>query len=162
MANRTFQEDWFAIPKRMASIFGIFSVSGTTPSLQRWIYRSLQAGNAGTYTAAPTTGGGTGFPNRYQQGTEGIFSVARTGVGLWTITLQDQYQRVMNVTGSQVIAGGAANIIAFAENSSITNMSAAGGSVVGVSLLSATATLADPTSGSIIRLQIDLNDATEP
>lgn len=162
MANRTFSEDWMALQKRMVSLFGIFLVGETgTPALQKWSYRSLQAGNAGTYSNAGTTGGGVGQFNRTAQGTEGIFSVARTATGLWTVTLQDQYQRVMNVTGSQVIAGGTANIVSIAENSTITNMSATGGSVIGVALLSATATLADPTAFSTIRLQFDLQDATE-
>jgi hypothetical protein len=163
---RDFDPFLLTIQKRVACIYAEIAVpTGTTPVLQKYNYPTLGAGpNARTLTAAPTTGGGSGFPTRYVQGAEGVFSVAKTGTGLWTITLQDQFQRLLALTGNHSIAGGTANIIAITDNPSVTNMTATGGSVIGVALLSATATLADPTASatSIVRLIIDLADATEP
>jgi hypothetical protein len=166
MAMRDFDPYFLTIQKRVASVWAEIAVpTGTTPVLQKYNYPTLGAGpNARTLTAAPTTGGGTGFPTRYVQGAEGVFSVARTGTGLWTLTLQDQWQRVLAISGNHSIAGGTANIVAITENTTLTNMTAVGGSVIGIGLLSSTATLADPTASasSIIRIRIDLQDATEP
>lgn len=164
MANRTFDQSLLTIQKRIVSLWAVIAMpSGTTPVLQRWKYPSLNSG-AGSYVAAATTGGGTSFPNRYVQGADGIFSVARTSPGLWTLTLQDSYQRLLSVSGNHSIAGGTANIVAITENTTITNIAAAGGSVIGIALLNATGTLADPTgsASSIIRIRLDLHDASEP
>ncbi len=163
MANRTFDRSLFTIQKRVAMLWAIVGVpSGTTPVLQRWGYGTF--GTGAGYTVAPTTGGGTGFPTRYAQGAEGAFGVARTATGLWTITLQDQYKRILDMTVNMAIAGGLSNIIAVGENTTITNLQATGGSVIGVTLLSSTATAADPTAGAstLVKLTFTLQDATEP
>ena len=100
----------------------------------------------------------------YAGGSEGVFSVTRTGTGLWTVKLQDNYQRILHVYGVMSVAGGASNIISVTENSTITNLAAANGSVIGVGLQSATATLADPVAAAttLVRLFFILGDATEP
>lgn len=161
MANRTFDQNRLQLLKRTVEIWGIFSVSATVPALQRWNYPQLGGGtNARTYTAAPATGGGTTYPTRYVQGADGIFSVARTGVGLWTVTMQDNYQRLLGLLVHQSLAGGLGTIVAINENTTISNMSATGGSVIGVALLSSTATAADPAGQVAIRFTFQ--DATEP
>ena len=142
-------------------------MSGTTPVLQKWVYPTLGGASAGnaprTYVAAPTTGGGTTFPTRYAQGFEGIFSVARTGgVGLWTVTLQDAYQRLLGLRIDMALAGGLGNVTDVCENTSVSNMNAAGGSVIGLTLLSAAGAAADPSAGSTVRVEFVLHDATEP
>jgi len=163
MANRTFDQYDLTILKRICTLWAQVQVTGTTPALQKWNYPQLNNSTvARTYSNAPSSGGGTGFPTRYAQGESGVFSVARTGTGLWTLTLQDNYQRVIGIRCDVSIAGGLSNIVACAENSTISNMSASGGSVVGLALLSSSATAADPTSGSLVRLRIELHDATEP
>jgi len=167
MANRSFDQQDLTIQKRVVSLFGVFTLSGTTPALQKWNYPTLGTGaNARTYTAAPIAAAppsGTGpWPLQYSGGCEGIFSVVRTATGLWTIKLQDNYQRLLGIAGFQTIAGGTANIVGFSENSTLSAMGTAGGSVIGLALLSATGTLADPTSGSSITLRLRLHDATEP
>ena len=168
MASRQFDILGMTIPKRTVTLWAAVAVpSGTAPVLQKWNYGQFGGGStsaARTYTAAPTTGGGTSYPTRYAQGADGIFSVTRTGVGLWTLSLQDNYQRVLNVSGSMAIDGGLANIVAVAENLSLQNMSAVGGSTIGVALLSATGAAADPTASAstLVRIQIELCDASEP
>jgi hypothetical protein len=170
MANRMFDEKDFTIQKRMCSLYGVFSMVGTTPTLQRWIYPKLGQGVVGstvqTYQAAPITpapiAAAGSYPTQYQRGCEGFGGATRTAQGLWTVTLQDNYQRIMSVHCHQSVAGGLSNIVGVGENSTITNMAAAGGSVIGLALLSATGTATDPTAGSLIYIMLRLHDATEP
>jgi hypothetical protein len=167
VANRTYDQYDLTIQKRVCTLWAEVAVpSGTTPVLQKYNYPVFGTGpSARTLTAAATAAAPLGFPNNYQAGAEGIFSVARTGAGLWTITLQDNYQRVLSVHGH--MACGAAvntNIIAVTENTSITNLASANGSIIGVKLLSSANTPADPTAdaSTLIRICIKLQDATEP
>lgn len=165
MANRQFDQYQLGIQKRRVELFAFVAVpSGTTPVLQKYVYPSLGVGGR-TYAAAATASAPLGFPNQNQAGSEGIFSVARTGAGLWTLTLQDKYQRILRVDGGMSIAGGLANIIAVVENPTITDLAntSGTGSVIGIALLSATATLADPTADAttLIRIRLSMQDATE-
>lgn len=166
MANRQFDQYSLTIQKRFVTLFAYVAVpTGTAPVLQKWNYGAFNTGStANTYTAAPTTGGSSSQFTKYAQGAEGIFSVARTGTGLWTLTLQDPYRRVLHVGGDHSIAGGTANIIAVVENPTITSLTSSTQTVIGIALLSASATLADPTAGatSLVRIKIDLGDSTEP
>lgn len=165
--NRTMDEKDLTILKRVCRLWAIVGVpTGTTPVLQRWNYPQLgqSGGVVRTYTTAPTAAAALGFPNNYLAGADGVFSVTRTATGLWTIKLQDNYQRVLQLKVDMSIAGGLANIVAIGENSTISSMQAANGSVIGVALLSSTGTAADPTAAasSLVRICIDLQDATEP
>lgn len=164
-ANRTFNPSDLSLLKKERIIRAFITVpTGTTPVLQKWNYGAFNTGTAAnTLSAAATTGGSTTPYNKYAQGDAGVFSVARTATGLWTLTLQDNYRRLLHVSGDMSIAGGTANIIAVVENPTITNISAANQGIVGIALLSATGTLADPTAAAttLIRIKIELADATE-
>lgn len=164
MANRSFMPPAGSMVKRKVELFARFLVGEAgAVTLRKWNYPTLGTGTAArTYTAAPTASASLGYPNNYNAGAEGVFSVTRTAAGLWTVKLQDNYQRLVGLSGYQSIAGGTANIVAFAENTTISNMDASNGSVIGVALLSATATAADPTADSSISLTFILADATEP
>lgn len=167
MADRTFAEKNLSIVKREIHIFCAVSVGAAgAVTLQRWNYPTFGVGpNARTYTAAPTGSVPSvagNYPLRYQFGAEGVLSVVRTGTGLWTVTMQDNYQRMVSLVGYSTLAGGLTNIVTVAENSTITSMSAAGGSVIGLALLSSTGTAADPTSGVVMKLALGFADATEP
>jgi hypothetical protein len=164
VAQRTFQQEKLGLQKRRVELWAFIAVpTGTTPVLQKYNYPQLGVGGR-TLSAAPTAAAPLGFPQSYAAGSEGIFSVARTATGLWTLTLQDNYQRLLTVSGAHSIAGGTTNIVMVTENPTITSMSTANGSVIGIALLSATATLADPTAGatSLVRIKLELQDATEP
>ena len=87
--------------------------------------------------------------------------MARTAAGLWTITLQDNYQRLLQLSGFARLAGGLSAIDFVAENTTITNMAAAGGSIIGVALL-LNSVATDPASGEVVILHFGLQDATEP
>jgi hypothetical protein len=166
MANRTFDQYDLSILKRVCHVWGVFQMNGTTPVLQRWNYPTLGTGvNARTYSAAPTpasAGASVGPFNHYSAGADGVWSVTRTGAGLWTVQLQDNYQRLLSVKVSQSLAGGLGNIVQAHENSSISNMPASGGSIIGLALLSASGAAADPTASSYVRVEFALQDATEP
>lgn len=165
MASRAFDQWLFTIPKRVVEMFAFVAVpAGTTPVLQKYNFPVLGSGGRTLSAATVTTATPLGFPQNYQAGFEGVFSVARTAVGLWTLTLQDNYQRILRVGGDHSIAGGTANIVSVVENPTITSMSSSNGSVVGIALQSSSATLADPTAGatSVVRIHLVLGDATEP
>lgn len=171
MANRTFIDKQYTLLKGQVDLYCAVSVGAAgAVTLLKWNYPQLGqvSAPARTYTAASATGGGFSFATRYAQGAEGVFSVARTGAGLWTVTLSDSYQRMVRLYGYATLAGGLSNIVNFAENSTISNMnsvSATGGqpfSVIGVALLSATGVAADPTSGTVINLAFTLQNNTEP
>jgi hypothetical protein len=162
--QRTMQQEKLGLQKRRVELWAFIAVpTGTTPVLQKYNYPQLGVGGR-TLSAAPTAAAPLGFPQSYGAGSEGIFSVARTATGLWTLTLQDNYQRLLSVHGHHEITAGTANIIAVTTNPAVTSMSTTNGSVIGIALLSATATLADPTAGatSLVRIKLELQDATEP
>lgn len=165
--TRTYVDKQYALIKYEIRLYASVSVGAAgAVTLQKWNYPVFGTGpNARTYTAAttgtaPTTAGN--YPNRYTAGAEGVFSVTRTGAGLWTILLQDNYQRMVGMTGFVAVAGGLANIVTIAENTTISNMTSPGGSVIGLAMLSATGVAADPTAGSSVRLCFTLANGTEP
>ncbi len=166
MANRTFNDKQYTLIKRPVEIFAAVSVGAAgAVTLQKWNYPTLGStvSPASTYTAAPTTTPtGGGYPLQYQTGAEGVRTVTRTAAGLWTIKLQDNYVRILQVTAQGQLAGGLSAIVGCALNSTTSSMTASGGSTVGIALLSATATALDPADGETILLRILMHDATEP
>src|SRR3990167_1611795 len=100
MPNRTFMDKSYSLAKGEVRLYCDVTADevGTTIALQEWNYPQLGMGTTApgrTYTAAPTTGGSTSWPSQHVQGAEGIFSVTRTAVGLWTVVLQDANQRLL-------------------------------------------------------------------
>lgn len=164
MANRTLVPDNYTLIKRKVELYAAVLVAeGGAVSLRTWNYPVFGGGlNARTYTAAPTTAAGQGYPGMYQTGAEGVRSVTRTAAGLWTVKLQDNYQRCLRVDAQGSLAGGLSAIVGCGINSTLTDMNAANGSEVGIALLSATATALDPAAATTILLTIVLADATEP
>jgi hypothetical protein len=164
MASRSFLPQVWSLLKGVTLIRARILMSGTTPLLQKFSYpnNAPNSSTLGVYANASTTGGGTTWPSQNQQGAEGVRSVARTGAGLWTFVLQDNYQRLLDIGWYETIAGGTANIVTVAENSSISSMSTAGGSTIGIALLSSTATVADPDATGSVTLTFILQNASEP
>lgn len=166
MADRTFQPLSFTLVKRKVELYAAVSVGAVgAVTLQKWNYPTF--GNATapaqTYTAATTATAGLGNRGflQYNAGSEGVYSVTRTGAGLWTVKLQDNYQRCLGVTVNGQLAGGLSAIVGVGVNSTVTNMSSQGGSVIGLALLSATAAALDPANGEVMLLTFTLADATE-
>ena len=78
MANRFFSEFNYMLDKGVVTLFAAVQFNGSsTPTLVQWNPTSR------TYSAAPTAG------------SRGIKSITRNGLGDYTITLQDTYQRLL-------------------------------------------------------------------
>lgn len=159
MANRFNIPDVWSLIKGLTLVHARVLLSGTTPVLQKYAYPTLNSGALGSYGTAATSGGGAGgFGDA--AGTEGVLTVARTGAGLWTVTLQDNYQRLLWLGGNASLTGGTSNIVAIHQNTTITSLGNSGGSIIGVCLESATATAADPDASSNVDLLFLLQNAT--
>lgn len=153
MANRRFEQfTGLGLLKKTVRLYCVFSYasSGNTVTLKKWDYA------AGALAAAPTA---TGI-SPYQTGDAGIKSIARNGTGIYTITLQDGYSRLLGVQYlGTVAASGVSTVVAVGTWSTVTSPSTG---VIKVTLSSATATAADPADGDVITLAIDLQDSSEP
>jgi hypothetical protein len=173
MANRSFQDMRYALVKREVTLYAAvqLSSSGTVIALQKWNYPALgQGAIARTYSpanvgAALTPQSGAPWPLQYNAGSEGVRSIVRTNVGLWTVTLQDNYQRVLMVNflvqTALTAAGTQAQTVSL--DGTVLNMGANGGSVLGVRFMSNSTTVAEPSVGNdLVLLKMDLADGTEP
>ncbi len=168
MASRTFDQDSFQLVKRMVHLFASVSIteaSPPVPTLQRWVYPTFGMGvNARTYIAAVTAAGlpsGAAYPRQYQSGSEGVLSIARTATGLYTLTLQDKYQRLIGLEAYGASASGTGTLFArLNENTTITDMDADPGSIIGLAFLDGSNAVIDPIGS--VRLHLILADATEP
>jgi hypothetical protein len=167
MANRSYIDKQYTLLKGQVELYCAVSVGAAgAVTLQKWNYPGLAPSSsaARTYSAAPTTGGGPAFPLQTAQGAEGVFSVARTATGLWTVTLQDAYQRLVRLAAYSSLAGGLSTVVAIHENTSITNMNSGTPprSVIGIALLSATGVAVDPANGERINIGFTLQNSTAP
>lgn len=151
MAQRDFKKDLWSLLNGLTLIRFRVTMSGTTPVLQKWTYPTPNSGTVGSYGTAPSSGGGGGGFGS-SAGAEGVKSITRTAQGLWTVVLQDNYQRLLDVSGYQSLAGGLSTIVAIGENTTITSMTSSGGSTIGLALLTATATAGDPAADVTVSL----------
>lgn len=163
MADRGFIDKSYSLLKGETRIYCAVTVGAAgAVTLVDWNYPGLapQAAVARTYSAAPTTGGLASWPFQTFQGSEGVFSVARTGAGLWTVTFQNAYQRMVGMRVYCSLAGGLSAIVQVAENTTISNFTSGAQAVVGVALLSATATALDPANGERVNLAFTFQNST--
>lgn len=169
MANRTFDQDSFQLVKRRVTLFADITVSEAVtpvPTLNKWNYPCFGVGtNARTYTAAATAAAlptGAAYPLQYRAGTEGVLSITRTAVGLYTLKLQDNYQRLIGLQAFEATAGGTSTFARLSENTTISNYTGAGvtGSVIGLAFWDYANAAVDPIGE--VRIQLELADATEP
>jgi hypothetical protein len=159
MANRMNIPDVWSLYKGLTVVRARILMSGTTPVLQKYTYPTLNSGALGSYATATSSGAGAGgFGDA--AGTEGVLSVTRTDVGLWTFVLQDNYQRLMDLDVYQSLAGGLSTITHIGENTTITSLGTAGGSTIGVALMSSTGTAADPATTTGVTITMLLQNST--
>lgn len=134
--------------------------------LQKWNYPVFGVGvNSRTYTAAATAAAlptGAAYPLQYQAGSEGILSIVRTAVGKYTLKLQDNYQRLVDLNAYAAVASGTPVFAKCTENTTTSNYTGAGvtGSVIGLAFWDFAAAAVDPIG--MVRLSLTLADATEP
>lgn len=162
MAQRSFMPDMWSLYKGLSLVRARILMSGTTPLLRQWDYPAVNSGSSGSYSAASSTGAGTTWPSQYIGGAEGVRSVTRTGTGLWTFVLQDNYTRLLDLRVYQSLAGGLSTIVAIGENTSISDMTTAGGSTIGVALLSQGANALDPDTATNVTITMLLQNSTAP
>jgi hypothetical protein len=151
MANRTFSEFQYALEKGKVDLFARVSVAAAgAVTLKKWNPATR------TYSAAPTSGVGS-----YSVGSQGIKTVARTGTGLWTVTLQDSYQRLLGAFFTCSNSTGAMTVVTMGVDTDgdVTSNTAP---TVMLVFSSSASTAADPASGDEIDLHLILqNSATK-
>ncbi len=167
MANRTYDQDSFQIIRRMVTLFADITIAeaGTpVPVLNKWNYPTFGGGPvARTYTAAPTAATlptGSAYPKQYEAGAEGVLSIVRTAAGLYTLRLQDNYQRLMGLSFFIASAAGASLVGKLNENTTISNYLAPSGSIIGLAFLDFAGVAVDPIGH--VRLSLVLADSTAP
>lgn len=147
MANRQFQQYSYTLEKGIVHLFCRVSVAGGgAVTLQKWNPATR------TYSSAATSGTGT-----YAVGCQGIKSVARTGAGAWTVTLQDSYQRLVAARFTSTAASGTVTVNAMGidATSDVTSNTAPTVKLV----LAAGTTPTDPASGDKIDLHLILQNS---
>jgi hypothetical protein len=168
MADRTFLENQgLILLKRAVSLYPVVNVGAAgAVTLQK---RTFSAAGTGGVTpksslgAAPTSGVG------YAQGDGfGVKSVVRNSTGNWTLTLQDRYQFLIQVSCQFANSGAAFNAPLMVVDSNTANTNVATGSGVGtggkitVQFYNGSGSATDPGNGDQAQFIIVLGDATEP
>jgi len=112
MANRNFTQFSYSLEKKMVSICANFDGggAGVNCSLLHW--------NGSSLVAAPSGG------------TRGVKSITRNGDGDYTFTMQDNYQRLLDVSGSFLAKDGSTTPLAVAYWIKSVSPGAAGGATV--------------------------------
>lgn len=147
MAERDFTQFQYSLEKGLVELVARVSVGAAgAVTLKKWNPSTR------TYSAAATTGVGS-----YAVGSQGIRSVARTGTGAWTITLQDKYQRLVSIRAMTTAASGVATVGGLGIDS--TSDVTATTPVIKVVLYSTPGTPADPASGDEVDLVIRLQNS---
>src|SRR3989304_607429 len=141
MANRQYQQFQGTLKKGIVPLYPVVAVGASgAVTLKKWNPTTK------AYDNASTTGVG------YQKGTDGVSSVSRTGAGLWSIVLQDNYFRVIGVRATTFNSTGAvgAQMIGIDTDSDVASASAP---TLKINIQSSAGTSADPTSGDRMHLE---------
>jgi hypothetical protein len=167
MANRTFNpQQYHLLYKRVVCLMPVVSFGGTgAPTLKK---RQFTAAGASTVAAsssfisAPTSGVGYVFGDGV-----GTRSIARTGSGAYTLTLNDPYQFLLGVEVMQVSnVGGTstplAPVVVSGSTTVTTNTATGNGGVIAFVMNNSSGSATDPASGDTYTFCITLVDATEP
>ena len=168
MSSRSFIDKQYSVAKKLVHLFADITVSegGTpVPTLNRWNYGTFGSGpTVNTYTAAPTTpvppSNSGNYASQFQIGSEGVMMVTRTATGLYTLRLQDNYMRLMGLGFFIAAAAGSSAVGKCNENTTISNLGAAGGSLIGLAFLDFAGAAVDPIGH--MRLHLILADSTAP
>lgn len=142
MANRLFTQFTQRLEKGVVTVHAHVAIGATgAPTLQAW------NPNTRTYSTA----GSAGFA--------GVKSITRTGAGLYSIVLQDSYQRLLGCEAYFTVAGGTSNVTDVAGNATLTNVNSNSAPTVAICTMSSTATAADPDNGCQMDLEILLHNS---
>lgn len=167
--NRSMIDKNYSLVKRMVDLFlTINVVEGThATTLLKWNYGTFNQGpNIRTYTAAavPATALPTGngpWPDQYQAGSEGSYSITRASTGLYTLVLQDNYERLVGLAAYAASAGGTPTFASISENTTISNTATVSGTaVIGLAFWDFAGSLVDPIGQ--VRIHLTLADSSSP
>lgn len=148
MANRSFMQWQYSMVKGRVTLFARITIGATgAPTLTKW------NPGTGTFTAAPTTGIGP-----YAIGCEGVKSVSRVSTGVYVLLLQDTYQRLLDLDMTVANATGLPTTPGIGQWTTGTDVRTLATGIK-FTTMSSSATAADPASGDVLYLQIDLQNA---
>lgn len=99
---------------------------------------------------------GTGAPTLVAAKSKGIASIARTGTGAYTITLQDQYVDLFAVTPTFLLASGSP----VAPIMVVRTQDVASTKVITIAFLDGTMAAAELPTGTTLGLKFDLKGST--
>jgi hypothetical protein len=142
MANRNYQQRFYSHEKYPVRIFcNLLGTGAAAPTLQKW---------TGTALAAA---GSTGY--------RGVKSIARNGTGDYTITFQDNFQRLLDFNCKVVAVDGSTTPVVTNAWIKVVTPGASGGATVRLLFyLSAPGTPADATSNEEIYLSFDWSNSS--
>jgi len=157
MADRQFQQVNYSLEKNIVRLYAVVSMtSSTTPVLQKWNPPPPGSGSVGTYSAAATSNPAATLRSN---GWQGINSVTRVSTGVWTFQMQDAYQRLLQIGMNATNSTGSP--VAFAPAWwTTTNVQSNSAPFIKISLLSATNTPADPSTGDLLFFAFELQNST--
>lgn len=142
MANRFFDQFYQTLDKGVVSLFAVvnFGASGA-PTLQKW------DPSARSYSAASSTG------------FRGIKTITRTSAGTYDVTLQDSYNRLLqlNYTFQNASAAAAPLVIVQTPN---TNLNSTTAPKFSMTFLNTSGSATDPASGEQVVFEIILQNST--
>lgn len=154
MGSSTFTPESYSLQKQRMTLFAVLNIGGTgAVTLQSWSPTSGQV--TGAYSAASTSGANSYSPG----GAQGVASVSRVSAGLYTVTLQEGYQRLLGVHPTFLVPTTA---IPAAPVMGVVKPAGTGGSL-GTNLnsfnvqFSTGGVATDPASGEQIILKIDVD-----
>lgn len=139
----------------------VVDVAGTgAPTLMAWTPVATGASNAGTYVAAPTTGQAIG-PG---PGSQNIATISRTSTGLYVLTMQASYQRLLGffVTFSvpSTVNSGKTLVAQTNELTPAGGIDAPGGFIVlTFQCLDFAGNVVDPGSGEQMRISLVIDNS---
>lgn len=147
MANRDYIQFQYQHEKKPVRLFARVNIGAAgAPTLQAW---TPSSGGGGTYAAAVTGG--------YR----GIKSITRNGTGDYTLTLQDAFQQMFDwdvaFIAATTLKAAAPLVSAFTTG---TNVGTSTGGTFRFVCQSAQGTAADPASGEIMLIRLELGDST--
>lgn len=159
MANSAFNSYSYSVLKKHVQLYAVVTIgSSGACTLKQWSPTS--AGVAGAYTAAGTTAGPFS-----PAGTQGVAGIVRHSAGLYTITLQNPFQRLLGLRVTQISSTGIPTAPIVGVLSTGTDVTTSTGGTIKFQFSAAqsssvtTLTATDPASGDTLLIEIDLDDS---